>query len=103
MKSIVILYAGFDAMRNSVEKLIHPEPNDYSLVTLIVVAGAVLVKIFVGRYTEKQGKRADSQALIASGKDALNDAVISLATLVAAIVYIKTGYSIEAWVSAIIR
>lgn len=54
---IVILYAGFDAVRNSVESLLHPEPNDYSPVTLIVVAGAVLVKIIVGRYTKIQGKR----------------------------------------------
>lgn len=39
---------------------------------------------------------------MASGKDALNDAIISLATLAAAIVYIRTGYSVEAWVSAAI-
>ena len=99
---IVILYAGFDALKNSVTKIIHPEANDYSAITLIVVSVAVLAKIFIGLYTRKKGRTLDSQALVASGKDALNDAIASTATLAAAVIYMTTGFRVEAWIGAAI-
>ena len=99
---VIILYAGFDALRNSIARILHPEPNDYSTVTLLVVGAAVLVKVFIGLYTKKKGVLLDSEALRASGKDALNDAAASTATLIAAVVYMTTGRSIEAWVGALI-
>lgn len=99
---IVILYAGFDALKNSVERIIHPEPNEYTAVTMLVVAAAVLVKLLIGHYTGKQGKMLDSQPLKASGRDAVNDSIASALTLTAAIIYITTGHSFEAWVGSII-
>ena len=97
---IIILYAGFDMLKNSIQKIIHPEANDYSVLTLVVISVAILVKVAIGIYTKKKGKQLDSEALTASGKDALNDVIASSATLVAAIVYMTTKRSIEAWVGA---
>lgn len=95
---IIIMYAGLEAVRESVLRIIHPEPNDYSAKALIIVAAAVAVKVFLGLYSAKKGRKLESGALTASGKDAMFDAVTSAATLVAALVYINTGVSIEAYV-----
>lgn len=95
---IIILYAGVEAIRYSVNRIIHPEPVDYTIYTLIVVTAAVLVKIFLGLFTGSRGRKLESAALIASGKDALYDSVTSGATLLAALVYMFAGKSIEAYV-----
>ncbi len=98
----IVLYAGITALIESVKKIIDPATPDYSTAGLIIVAAAVLVKIFLGRYVKKVGEQVDSDALVASGKDASFDAILSASTLVAAIVYIVSGVSLEAWLGAII-
>lgn len=56
------------------KRIVRPEPNEYTVWTLSVMAAAVAVKIVIGLYTLRRGKRLESGALKASGKDALNDA-----------------------------
>lgn len=100
--SVIVLYAGITSLVESVKKIIEPEVPDYSAVTLIIVAAAVLVKIFLGRYVKKTGERVNSDSLINSGKDAVLDSVISASTLVAAVIFLLTGLSLEAWLGAVI-
>ena len=100
--SVIVLYAGITSLVESAKKIIEPETPDYSAVTLIIVAAAVLVKIFLGRYVKKTGERVNSDSLINSGKDAVLDSVISASTLVAAVIFLLTGLSLEAWLGAVI-
>ena len=98
----IVLYAGITSLVESVRKVIEPEVADYSMVTLIVIAAAVVVKIALGRYVSAKGKQVDSGSLVASGKDALFDAAISASVLAAALIYLATGISLEAYVGIII-
>ena len=98
----IVLYAGVTSLVESVKKIIFPEAVDYSAVTLIIVAAAVIVKIILGRYVSAKGKQVDSGSLVASGKDALFDAAISASVLAAALVYLGTGVSLEAYVGVLI-
>ena len=99
---VIILYAGITSLIESVKKIIHPEAPDYGMPALIIVAAAIVVKIALGLYTKKTGEKVNSDSLVASGKDALNDSIISTATLAAAIIFITTGLSIEAYIGVII-
>ncbi|WP_368017783.1 cation diffusion facilitator family transporter [Olsenella sp. AGMB03486] len=100
--AMIVLYAGITSLIESVEKIVSPEVADYSAITLILVGAAVVVKLILGRYVKKQGEKHNSDALVASGSDALFDAILSASTLAAALVYILCHISIEAWVGAII-
>ena len=99
---IIILYAGITSFTESVKKIIHPETPEYGTPALIIVSAAIVVKVLLGIYTEKTGEKVESESLVASGKDALNDSIISASTLVAAIIFIITGLSIEAYIGVII-
>ena len=98
----IVLYAGITAAVESVKKIIHPEKPDYSAVSLVIIAVAVVVKIVLGRYVKKKGEAVNSEALVASGTDALSDAVLSASVLASALVYLASGISLEAWVGAVI-
>ena len=98
----IVLYAGATSLVESVKKIIHPETADYSVVSLVIIAVAVVVKLVLGRYVKAQGKKANSAALEASGADASFDAVLSASVLLSAIIYLVFGVSLEAWVGVVI-
>ncbi len=100
--SVIILYAGITSLIESVKKIIQPELPDYGTAALIVISVAVPVKIILGLYVQNTGKRVNSDALRASGKDALLDAVISGSVLAAAIIYLIWGVSLEAYLGVLI-
>ncbi len=100
--SVIVLYAGVTALVESVKKILHPETPSYTTVSLVILAVAVVVKILLGLYVSATGKKVKSDALTASGKDALNDSIISASTLAAAVVFLLWGLSLEAWLGAVI-
>lgn len=100
--SVIVLYAGITSFVESVKQIIHPETPDYSAVSLIIVAVAVVVKILLGRYVKSVGVRVHSDSLINSGEDATLDSVISASTLVAAAIFLIFHVSLEAWLGAVI-
>ena len=98
----LILYAGVTSFVESVKKIIHPEIAEYSTVSLVIIIVAVVVKALLTLYFSKMGKKAKSDSLLASAKESVGDIAISIATVVAAMIYIFAGFSIEAWLGAII-
>ncbi len=100
--SIIVLYAGITSFTESVKQIIHPETPDYTTVSLIIVGVAVAVKLVLGRYVKGIGEKVNSDSLINSGEDARLDSIISAATLVAAVIFLTTGLSLEAWLAAVI-
>lgn len=100
--AIIVSYAGITSLIESVKKIINPSTPEYTTSSLIIVAVAVVVKIVLGTYVKKVGQEVNSDSLVASGEDARLDSVISASTLVAAIIFIFSGLSLEAWLGAII-
>jgi len=98
----LIIYAGITALWESVKKIIEPVEAEHSAVSLAVISVAVVVKIILGFYVKKQGKKAKSDLLISSGKDAHFDAILSTAVLVSAVILMLFRFNIEAYVSVVI-
>ncbi|MBQ6672450.1 MAG: cation transporter, partial [Spirochaetales bacterium] len=98
----IVLYAGITSAVESVKKIIRPETPDYSMVSLIIIAVAVLVKIILGRYVKAKGEKVNSGSLVASGSDAMFDAILSGSVLASAVVFMLTGLSLEAYVGVVI-
>ena len=100
--SVIVLYAGVSSLVESVKKILHPEKPDYSATALLIIAVAVVAKIILGSFVKKKGLDVKSDALVASGSDALHDSIISASTLAAAVIYLFFHISLEAWLGAII-
>lgn len=98
----IVLYAGVTSVIESVKKIIAPEEADYSIVSIIIIAVAVVVKLILGTYVKRQGQKVSSGALVASGSDALFDAILSASVLASAIIYLIWHISLEAYVGVVI-
>ena len=98
----IVLTTGITSLVESVKKIINPTEPDYTTVTLIVIIAAILTKLALGFYVRSQGRKLDSDALTASGSDALFDAVITLATLISAGIMLIWGISLDGYLGALI-
>ena len=94
----IVLAAGATSLIESVKKILAPAEPDYSVLTLLIVAVAVVVKLLLGRYVKAQGEKYNSDALVASGSDASFDAIISASTLVSALIMLLFGAVISVFI-----
>lgn len=99
---VMIVSAGVLAFRESLDKIIHPAVSHYTTVELVIIGGAILLKLWLSWYFKSRGRRTDSSALTASGADSLNDALLSAGTLVAALALVLWGANIDGIVGLII-
>ncbi len=104
--AVIILVAGFSSIYESVRALIDlysgGDAAVYENLTLIIIAIAILFKIALGLYFRFMGKKNDSEALKASGADALWDSVLSFSTLVCALISRFAGVSLEGYFGILI-
>ena len=100
--AVIVLSAGITSLIESVKKIFHPTEPSYTTVTLVVIVVAIAVKIMLGLFVKRKGTQLKSDALIASGSDALFDAIITLATLVSAGIMLLWNVSIDGYLGALI-
>ena len=90
---LLILSAASIAIYKSISSLVDSLKNgnnvSYSKISLIIISIAVIFKILIGIIFLKNGKKVESDSLIGSGVDAFFDALISLSTLICAIIVYK--------------
>lgn len=100
--SAIVLYAGVTAFVEAVKGILHPTEPAYSPVALAVIAVSVAAKLALGRYVKGVGRRVGSGSLAASAQDAVNDALLSAAVLLSALLFLFAHVNLEAWVSVVI-
>ena len=100
--AVIVFSAGITSLIESVKKIIHPSEPVYTTTTLIVIGVAIVVKLILGRFVKRQGELLNSDALTASGSDALFDAIITLTTLVSAGIMLLWGVSLDGFLGALI-
>lgn len=81
--SILILIVGFELFKSSIGTLLSGETMPtYSLLAVIVLAVSVVLKLWLFIFNRKIGKKINSEALIATAKDSLNDMVTTCVILI---------------------
>ena len=100
--AVIVLSAGITSLIESVKKIFNPTEPEYTTTTLVVIVVAIVVKLVLGRYVKQKGEQLNSDALIASGSDALFDAIITLATLISAGVMLLWNVSLDGILGALI-
>ena len=99
---LLVLVAGGLAIYESIKAIIDPPEVNYSPVSLIIIALAIFVKLFISIYFMKVGKSVNSEPLKASGKDALFDVFLSVATLIGIGTSLIWKFNIEGYIGILI-
>ena len=104
--AVLILFAGGMAVFESIQSIIDHFQNGampaFEIYSIVIVAAAIGAKVAIGLFFKKRGATIDSEALKASGTDALFDSVLSTATLVGVLVAKFAGVYIEGYLGVLI-
>lgn len=98
----LVLVAGGTSLKESIEAILEPEEQQYSLVGVCILVATVVVKFMLGVYTRRKGKELSSDSLLSSGTECLYDCVVSVSTLLSVLIVVCFGVSLDSWLAAII-
>ena len=91
----MIVVIGFELAKTSLEKILDPSPVVLSLPLILVLAGSILVKLWLFWFNRQLGKRIGSDALLATAVDSRNDVAATAAVLLAVLVEHFTSLKID--------
>ena len=97
-----ILLMAYELIRDSVNKIMHPEETEFSVLVLVILLASILVKLYMAYYNKSIGKKIDSAAMRATATDSLSDTCATLVVLIATLVGHYTGLHIDGWCGVLV-
>ncbi|MBR4123158.1 MAG: cation transporter [Clostridia bacterium] len=90
--AVLIILVGFELLKSSATTLINGEKlPSYSLISIIILAISIIIKLWLYFFNKKLGKKLSSDALIATAKDSLNDSITTFIILVSVAISMITA------------
>lgn len=93
--AMVIMVVGFELFRNSIGKIMNPGKVEFSYIALVVLILSIAVKVWMGIFNRKLGKRINSGVMLATSKDSFSDVYATFATLIALVASIWTDAPLD--------
>lgn len=93
--SAVILMMGFELVKDSIDKILHPTEVEFSVIILVILVASILGKCYMAYYNFSLGKRFDSATLRATATDSLSDCVSTGVVLISTIIGHYTDIQID--------
>lgn len=98
----VIFIMGYELLRDSVMKIFEPEEVNFSIVSLVILAVSVLIKLYICLYNRKIGKFINSPAMKATAMDSLSDCISTIAVIAGLLVFEFAEVSIDGYVGILV-
>lgn len=98
----MILIIGVELVKNSVQKILHPETVEFSALTAAILTLSILLKLWMALFNRRLGKKIGSAALIATAADSRNDVISTGAVLIACVVGKLTGLRIDGYAGLLV-
>lgn len=96
--AFLVIEVGFTFFKDSIGKIRHPEMLKFQAVSVVILILSVGVKLWMGMFNRKLGRRIDSQVMLATAADSLGDVITTTATIVSIVFWKITGINIDGFV-----
>ena len=96
--AFLVIEVGFTFFKDSISKIRHPEELRFQMVSIVILGMSILVKLWLGMFNKKLGKKIDSQVMMATAADSLVDVIATAATVVSILFWKVTGINIDGFV-----
>lgn len=100
--SFIILITGVALLKNSISAIRDKSNPVMPLYMIAIIFITVLIKLILWKINSKTGKETNSEALIASGKDALSDSAASLITILSSLLSPFVSFSIDGFAGILV-
>ena len=96
--AIMIIVIGVELLREGIGKIINPTEVSFSMLTFVILACSILVKLWMMIFYRRIGKTINSETLMATSADSRNDVISSLAVLLGAVISKVWGVMLDGWI-----
>lgn len=96
--AFLVIEVGFTFFKDSIGKIRNPEMMKFQIVSVVILALSVGVKLWLGMFNKKLGKRIDSQVMMAAAADSLGDVITTTATILSILFWRFTDINIDGFV-----
>jgi len=100
--SLLIFLVAFELGKSSLQKIIAPEAVGFSLLSAIILAASVLIKLWMWRFNRILSKRINSSAMAATAADSLSDAAATAAVLLGLLAGHFFSLRIDGWIGLLV-
>ena len=98
----LIMAAGFELFLSAVDKIRHPALPEFGVLTIVVLALAIAVKLWMALFYKKIGNTIRSEALKASCADSRNDVICTGVVLLPSLIGWLSGVAIDGYVGLLV-
>lgn len=98
----VILLMAFELIRDSIDKIIHPQKVEFSVLAAVILLVSILVKIYMYLYNSSISKKIESAAMKATAIDSLSDTLATTVVLAASVIAHFTGLQIDGYCGVLV-
>lgn len=100
--AFLVLEVGLSCLKSSFSKILHPEPLEFQLYLVIILVISVLIKVWLGLFNRKLGKRINSAIMKATSADAFGDVGITSATVLSVLLVKFAGLNIDGYIGLVV-
>ena len=100
--SFIIVLVGFEFLKTSAGRILHPEPVEASPILIAILAVSMAVKLWMGAFNVGIGRRIDSPVLMAAGQDSRNDVITTGVVVVGMIAGRFTTLPVDGYVGVLV-
>lgn len=100
--SFIIVLVGFEFLKTSVGRILHPAPVAFSWVLMAILAVSMLVKLWMGAFNVQIGRRIDSPVLMAAGQDSRNDVITTGVVMIGMIAGRFTPLPVDGYIGVLV-
>ena len=100
--AFLILLVGFQALKDSILKIIAPQKVTFTVVAVIILVVSILIKLWMASFNRYASKKINSATLLAASQDSLNDVLATTATLCSLILSLHTDLPVDGIMGTIV-
>lgn len=98
--SFLVLEVGFTFLKDSLAKIRTPQELNFRIISVVILLLSIGVKLWLGVFNRRLGKRIDSKVMMAVFTDSMGDVITTAATVLSLVFYGATGVNIDGFVGA---
>lgn len=98
----MVIEVGFTFIKSAFDKILHPQSLTFSLISVIILCLSILVKLWLGMFNRKLGKRINSSVMKATAADAMGDVLTTTATIASILIYQIFDLNVDGFVGLIV-
>lgn len=95
--SIAIILMGFELVKSSIDKILHPEAVSSDPVIIVILIVSICVKIYMVFYNSSISKKIASAAMKATATDSLSDSLATFVVLISTLIGKFTSVNIDGY------